>query len=71
VIKSVIIEMDGACGMHTQRRERHTGLWLGKGPLGRPKPRWEEKLQMDHKGGMDWTGLVQDRDKWRDVVNIV
>jgi hypothetical protein len=63
--------MDGACGMHRERRERHTGLWLGKGPLGRPKPRWEAKLKMDHKGGLDWTGLVQDRDKWWDVVNTI
>lgn len=63
--------MDGACGMHRQRREGHIGLWLGKGPLGKPKPRWEDKLKMDLKGAMDWTGLVQDRDKWWDVVNTV
>jgi hypothetical protein len=29
---------------------------LGKGPLGRPKPRWEDKLKIDHKKGT-WTGL--------------
>lgn len=71
VIKSVRIEMDGACGMHRQRRERHTGLWLGKEPFGRPKPRWEGKLKMDHRGGVDWTGLAQDRDKWWDAVNTI
>jgi len=58
VIKSGRIGMDGACGMHRQRRERHTGLWLGKGPLERPKPRWEDKLKMYQKGDMDWTGLA-------------
>jgi hypothetical protein len=38
----------------------------GKGPLGRPRRRWEDNIQMDLReigwGGMDWIVLVQDRD---------
>jgi len=46
-----------------------------KGPLGRPRPRWEDNIKMyvmeDGRGGMDWIGLVQDRDRWRALVNAV
>jgi hypothetical protein len=41
----------------------------GKSPLGRPRRRWEDNVRMDLQevgcGGMDWSGLVQDRDRWR------
>jgi 3-oxoacyl-ACP reductase-like protein len=44
-----------------------------KGPLGRPRRRWEDNIKMDlHEvgcGGMDWIGLAQDRDRWRELVN--
>jgi hypothetical protein len=47
----------------------------GKRPLGRPRHRWEDNIKMDLQkvgcGGMDWTGLAQDRDKWRALVNAV
>jgi hypothetical protein len=39
----------------------------GKRPLGRPRRRWEESIQMDLQEvgcrGMDWIYLVQDRDR--------
>jgi hypothetical protein len=47
----------------------------GKRPLGRPRRRWEDNIKMDLQevgcGGMDWIGLAQDRDRWRELVNAV
>jgi hypothetical protein len=45
-----------------------------KGPLGRPRRRWEDNIRMDlRKRG--WEGvhrmhLVRDRDQWRALVNL-
>jgi len=40
-----------------------------KSPLGRPTRRWEEYIKMELQdvefGGVDWTELAQDRDRWR------
>ena len=45
----------------------------GKRPLGRPRRRWEDNIEMDLQeivyGGMDWMELAQDRDRWRALVN--
>jgi hypothetical protein len=47
----------------------------GRKPLGRRRRRWEDNIKMDLQvvgwGGMDWTDLLQDRDRWRAVVNAV
>jgi hypothetical protein len=47
----------------------------GRRPLGRPRRRWLDTIRMDlgEVGwcGVDWIGLAQDRDKWRDLVNSV
>ena len=47
----------------------------GKGPLGRPRRRWEDNIKMDLQevggGGGDWMELGQDRDRWRALVNTV
>jgi hypothetical protein len=48
----------------------------GKRPLGRLRRRWEDGIGMDLKeigwgGAVEWIQLVQDRGRWRDVVNTV
>jgi len=43
----------------------------GKRPLGRPRHRWEDNIRMEVGGGGDWIELVQDRDRWRALVNTV
>jgi len=46
----------------------------GKGPLGRPRRRWEDNIKMDLRevgGGGGWMELAQDRDRWRALVNKV
>ena len=46
----------------------------GKRPLGKPRRRWEDNIEMDlqevGRGG-DWMELAQDRDSWRALVNTV
>jgi hypothetical protein len=42
-------------------------VWVGKperkGPLGRPRRRWEDNIKMDYQevgcGGMDWIEVIQ------------
>jgi hypothetical protein len=50
-------------------------LLEGKRSLGRPRHRWMDNIKMDLLemgwGSVDWIGLAQDRDKWRDLVNAV
>jgi hypothetical protein len=47
----------------------------GKGPLGRPRRRWEDNIKMDLREiGIDranWIRLAQDRVQWRACVNTV
>ena len=44
----------------------------GKRPLGRPRRRWEDNIQMDFQEvgcvGRDWIELAQDRDSWRALI---
>ena len=44
-------------------------------PLGRPRRRWEDNIEMDLQevgcAGMEWIELVQDRDRWWTIVNVV
>jgi hypothetical protein len=46
-----------------------------KGPLGRPRRRWENNIKIALKevgcGGLNWIGLAEDRDSWRELVNAV
>jgi hypothetical protein len=47
----------------------------GKRPLGRPRRRWVDNIKIDLReigwDGMDWIDLAQDRDQWRDLVNMI
>jgi hypothetical protein len=47
----------------------------GRRPLGRSRRWWLDKIRMDLVevgwGDVDWIGLVQDRDRWRALVNSV
>jgi hypothetical protein len=53
----------------------HIGNPEGKRPLGRPKRRYVDKIEMDLREigwvGMDWIDLAQDRNQWRALVNAV
>jgi hypothetical protein len=46
----------------------------GRRPLGRPRRRWEDNIKMDLGeigfGDVDWIRLAQDRNRWRDLVNM-
>ena len=47
----------------------------GKRPLGTPKYRWENIIEMDLQevgwGRIDWIDLAQNRDRWHAPVNKV
>jgi hypothetical protein len=47
----------------------------GRGDFGGPRRRWEDNIKVDlQEVGcrvMDWIELVQDRDRWRALVNAV
>jgi hypothetical protein len=61
--------------------EKRNAYWLlvgkpeGKRPLGRPRRRWIDNVKVDlgevGRGSVDWIGLVQDRNRWRALVNSV
>jgi hypothetical protein len=47
----------------------------GKRPVGRPRRRWMDNIKMDlleiRLNVVDWIGLVQDRYRWRALVNVI
>jgi len=69
--------MDRACSAYGGEKRRIyrdlVGKPEGKRPLGRPRHRWEDNIEMDLQevgcGGKDWIELAQDRDSWRTLVN--
>jgi hypothetical protein len=71
-------EMGGACSMKGGKEERIyviSGKARWKETLGRPRRRWVDNIRMDlaevEWGDVDWIGLVQDRNRWRALVNLV
>jgi len=77
VIKSRRMRWAGLTARTGERRVVYSvlvGKLVGKRPLGRLRPRWEDNI-MDHQevgcGSMDWIDLAQDRDRWRALVNAV
>jgi hypothetical protein len=71
-------EVGGACSADGEERGVYRTLVEnpeGKGPMGRPRRRWDNNIRMNLQevgcGGMDWIGLAQVRDRWRAVVNAV
>jgi hypothetical protein len=59
---------------HVTRMERRmVGKPEGKRPLGRPRRRWVDNIEIDLRkigwDGMDWIDLAQDRDQWRALSN--
>jgi ribosome biogenesis protein Nip4 len=49
------------------------GRTEGRRPLGRPRHRWEDNIEMDLReigfGDVDWIHLAQVRDKWLVLIN--
>ena len=47
----------------------------GRRPLGRPRRIWDDNIKVDLQevgwGCMDWIALVQDRDRWWALVDVV
>jgi hypothetical protein len=47
----------------------------GRRPLGRPRRRWEDNIEMDLQElgfvGTGWIELAQDKGRWRALVNAV
>jgi hypothetical protein len=47
----------------------------GKGQLGRPRLRRDDRIKMDFQevqcGGTGWIDLAQDRNRWRALVNVI
>jgi hypothetical protein len=78
IIKSRRMRWAGHVARMGEKRNAYrllVGKPEGKRPLGRPRRRWVDNISMDLGeagcGGVDWTGLAQDRDSRRALVNSV
>jgi hypothetical protein len=70
--------MGWSCSTYRERRGAYRVLveiTEGKTALGRCGRRWKDNIKMDLQevgvGGMDWIDLIQERDRWRVLVNAV
>jgi hypothetical protein len=77
MIKSRRMRWAGLVARMGEKRNayRMVGKPESKRPLGRPRLRWVDNIKMDLQeigwDGMDWIDLVQDMDRWRDLMNMV
>ena len=78
VVKSRRMRRAGHVARMVEDRGVHrvlVGKPEGKRPLGRPRRRWEDNIEMDLEevggGRGDWMELAQDRDRWRVLVGTV
>ena len=68
--------MEWSCSQNGRRSAFKilTGKHTGKRPLGRPRRRWEDNIRVDLKeiciNTRNWVDSTQDRDYWRDLVNV-
>jgi hypothetical protein len=48
-------------------------VWFRKRPLGRPRHRWEDRMDLRDIGCeiVYWMHLVQERDQWQTFVNML
>jgi hypothetical protein len=70
--------MGGPCRTNGEKKNLYrllVGKPEGKRSLGRPRRRWVDNIRMDLGevgcDNVDWTGLAQDRNRWRALVNSV
>jgi hypothetical protein len=75
MIKSRRMRWAGHVGRMGEKRKAYrilVGKPGGKRPLGRPRRRWEDIIEMDFRelgwGGMDWIDVAHDRNQWRALV---
>jgi hypothetical protein len=78
MIKSRRMRLAGHVARMVEKRNAYrllVGKPEGKRTLGRPGYGWVDNIRMDLGetgcGGVDWISLVQDRNRWRAVVNSV
>ena len=61
--------------MYGEEERVLAGKSEGKRPLGRPRRRWEDNIEMDLQevrcGVMDWIELAENRGRWRPLVPAV
>jgi hypothetical protein len=70
--------MGRACSTNGEKEDVYRILMAKpetKRPLGRQRRRWVDNIKMDPRdigwNGIGWIHLLQDRDQWRALVNMV
>jgi hypothetical protein len=70
--------MGRACSTNGEKRNAYrilVGKPEGRNPLGRPRRRWVDNIQMDLRkiewDRIGWVDLAKDKDQWRALVNRV
>ena len=78
VINSRRMRWAGHVALMVERRDVYrvlVGKPEAKRPLGRPRRRWEDNTKMDLQevgcGVVDWLELIQDRERWQELVTAV